>query len=435
MTEPDRSGRDEGAPDALGSLLSLARLAAGADYVLAVLIGPDGVAVPVAAEPLTQPPAFLWPARPAGALLPSAPQPPARFGLPASVALATGRIARSALLADLPRTAGDPAALVLLWHVEAPEWTAGRAEAFDLICQAAGEALAARGHAMRQMEARFHDLFESVPLGIVVIDSSGRAPQLNERAAALLGLGSGLVDPASLAAAMRALRERCVNAADLADRYHALGADIDYAATLLWQLDDRVLQVDSHPVLGDGRSGRIWLFHDVTAQQRVEGELRRLASQDPLTGLANRRSFDVAAQEAFEDGGPIALLMIDIDFFKTINDQHGHAVGDAVLAKVAGRLGGVLREKDHIARIGGEEFACLLPQADPETVAAIAERLRATIALAPVVIGVKAVEVRVSIGTATRLASDRSFAALFARADSALYAAKRAGRDRVAAAP
>ncbi len=433
MAESEGFGRAAARRDGLASLLRLGRLGAGADHVIAVSIGSDGVAIPVAADPGFVPPGFLWPSTTAG---PSAsPSSPAHLGLPPSVTLATGQPARAALVALPPRVAGDAAALILLWHAERPDWTAERAEAFELVSAAAGEALAARSLLMRQVEARFHDLFESVPLGIVVIDGSGRAPQVNERAAALLGLASGIVDAARLADAMRRLRERCSNAAELAANYRAFGTELDYAATLLWQLGDRVLQVDSHPVLGDGRSGRIWLFHDVTAQQTIEADLRRLAGQDPLTGLANRRSFEAAAEQAFVQGDPMALVMIDIDFFKRINDEHGHAVGDTVLAQVAARLGGALRERDHVARIGGEEFACLLPGTEPEVVAAIAERLRATIELAPVVTGIRAIDVRISLGVASRAPSDRSFSALYARADSALYAAKRLGRNRVAMAP
>jgi diguanylate cyclase (GGDEF)-like protein len=211
--------------------------------------------------------------------------------------------------------------------------------------------------------------------------------------------------------------------------------NVDYAVTVLWDLGNRQLEVDTHPILGDGRNGRIWLFNDVTAQRRLEQELRRLASTDPLTGLSNRRQFAEAGgamlRQTRSDALALSVLMLDIDHFKSINDRYGHPAGDEVLQATAQRCRAELREQDLMARLGGEEFAVILPATDAAEAAGIAERLRAAIAAAPVPAEEHRIEVRVSIGGTSRRAEDKTLDELLGRADQALYTAKRTGRDRV----
>ncbi|WP_242346262.1 diguanylate cyclase [Anaeromyxobacter terrae] len=163
--------------------------------------------------------------------------------------------------------------------------------------------------------------------------------------------------------------------------------------------------------------------------------LAALGRRDPLTGLANRRAFEEAlagaVARAVRDGAALALAALDVDHFKRVNDAHGHAAGDAVLAAVAARATEALRAGDLLARIGGEEFAALLPGATLAAAAEVAERIRARISAAPVEAGAERVAVTVSAGVAA-LAPGEDGATLLARADERLYAAKRAGRDRVA---
>jgi len=163
--------------------------------------------------------------------------------------------------------------------------------------------------------------------------------------------------------------------------------------------------------------------------------LAALARRDPLTGLANRRAFEEAlAREvarAARDGAPLAVIALDVDHFKRVNDAHGHAAGDAVLAEVAARAAQALRAGDLLARVGGEEFAALLPGASLEAAAEAAERVRARIVALPIAAGGAFLAVTLSAGLAA-LAQGEDGAALLARADERLYAAKRAGRDRVA---
>jgi diguanylate cyclase (GGDEF)-like protein len=165
--------------------------------------------------------------------------------------------------------------------------------------------------------------------------------------------------------------------------------------------------------------------------------LDALAATDPLTGLTNRRGFDARTAEAL-GAGPAALLALDLDRFKAINDGHGHAAGDAVLKGVAAVLSARIRQGDILARIGGEEFAALLPATDLAGALDLAERLRRAIPAEVAHPAGAGARVTVSIGVATVPpggdAAHRLVGAL-AAADAALYAAKRNGRDRVEASP
>lgn len=183
----------------------------------------------------------------------------------------------------------------------------------------------------------------------------------------------------------------------------------------------------------------VLILLDVTDQRRLEAELRRLAGQDALTGLANRRGFAAAAEPLFAasaaDGASLSLLMLDIDRFKAINDRHGHQAGDSVLAEVAARIRACLRAEDVAARLGGEEFAIALPGLKQPAAMAVAERIRRAVAAAPVETAAGPVPVTASLGVAQRTAADDGLQALLQRTDRALYAAKAAGRNRSLAAP
>jgi diguanylate cyclase (GGDEF)-like protein len=156
---------------------------------------------------------------------------------------------------------------------------------------------------------------------------------------------------------------------------------------------------------------------------RVLGELARtveLSTTDALTGIANRRAWDQALGLALESGEPVCVAFIDLDNFKRYNDTYGHPAGDALLSAAAGAWAGALRGHDLVARYGGEEFAVLLPECRLASARVVAERLRAVVPD-----GATA-----SIGLAEWDGSE-DVTALIARADAALYEAKRAGRDRV----
>jgi diguanylate cyclase (GGDEF)-like protein len=192
----------------------------------------------------------------------------------------------------------------------------------------------------------------------------------------------------------------------------------------------QLLEQSGHPLPDLATAGKAaWL-------QAVIDGLCQLSSRDPLTGLANRRQFELTLASEVDRvaraGEPALVLMIDIDHFKKVNDAHGHPAGDGVLKAVAHALHDCIRPMDTVARFGGEEFAMILPNCAPSFGHAVAERIRKRvqalkIAIAP---GVD-VSVTVSIGGAFAPQWVRSSALLWVeRADQQLYRAKSEGRNR-----
>ncbi len=167
-------------------------------------------------------------------------------------------------------------------------------------------------------------------------------------------------------------------------------------------------------------------------------ELQQLATRDALTGVLNRRGILDQLDEQFSrshrDRGQMALILIDVDHFKEVNDRHGHAVGDAVLKEIAWRIDRDLRQYNHLGRIGGEEFLVVLGDADSDHGVAIAERLRLLIEKRPVSCEGEDIPITISAGVVQALdpSAAGDFETLVAIADQALYEAKNAGRNRVA---
>jgi diguanylate cyclase (GGDEF)-like protein len=175
----------------------------------------------------------------------------------------------------------------------------------------------------------------------------------------------------------------------------------------------------------------------LTAQQenlRLSAALAELAASDSLTGLRNRRSFFELADHEWlrsaRSGAPLTAVMVDIDSFKSINDTHSHAAGDEVLVAVASRCRQALRSIDVLGRYGGDELVALLPDSAAVDAVAIAERLRAAVAVTPVPTDFGPVDARVSVGVATTGDGSTSLRALLSQADAALYAAKAGGRNQ-----
>ncbi len=170
------------------------------------------------------------------------------------------------------------------------------------------------------------------------------------------------------------------------------------------------------------------IARDITERTFMEDQLRHQALHDSLTGLPNRFLFDdrlhAGVHSARRSGEPVALLMVDFDRFKSVNDTYGHAAGDALLRIKASRISAMLRESDTVARLGGDEFACILPSTNSTGALLVARKLIETV-VEPVSVGGRVFEVGASVGISIYpdIASDATL--LQDQADRAMYSAKR----------
>ncbi len=173
------------------------------------------------------------------------------------------------------------------------------------------------------------------------------------------------------------------------------------------------------------------------AFERLNDQLAKVAARDPLTGVLNRKGLADALERHFATRGhaAITVLMLDIDHFKRVNDNHGHAAGDAVLCEVGRRVQAQLRGSDYVARVGGEEFLVACPGLDARAAVQLGERIRAGIGAEPVALsppgrGIQ-LNITACVGLAVGAVDATAFAKAWQLADAALYQAKSAGRDRV----
>ncbi len=180
-------------------------------------------------------------------------------------------------------------------------------------------------------------------------------------------------------------------------------------------------------------SGLFLIVQDVTELATYEQKLVEMNTKDALTGIYNRRYLESRLQEEFErhrrHSHPLSLIMIDIDFFKKVNDNYGHQCGDVVLQAVAEKTAAVIRKTDFVARYGGEEFCCLLPETAVDAAEIIAENIRTHIEQIENIFEGNCIKVTISLGI-SGLAAEDSPETLLKRADDALYQAKHSGRNR-----
>ena len=272
-------------------------------------------------------------------------------------------------------------------------------------------------------------VFEGLSQGLMVLDRRLRVVRCNADFRAVAGLpeDEALVGQHATRMLVEHARNGCLLAAGVRTllrwRRQRGDADGDEAVTL--PLDDgRVMTLSIREVVGPGW---VLVLEDVTAASRSEAVAHRLALHDPLTDLPNRRHLLECLNRAI-GRGPVALLCLDLDRFKPVNDTLGHPVGDALLRIVAGRMGSAVRAGDTVARMGGDEFAVLIEGADaPEAAEGLAKRLVDLIGR-PYIVEGHMIDIGVSVGVALATDGTDDPDALLKHADLALYEAKRQGR-------
>lgn len=208
---------------------------------------------------------------------------------------------------------------------------------------------------------------------------------------------------------------------------------------LHYKHDGEEFWIDTNVVPLRDAHGRVSHFatigRDLTATKQLQEELRLMANTDPLTGLLNRRRFLEQAETEFlrsqRHGHELAAVLLDIDHFKTINDTHGHFVGDQALIAMSCATDNLLRGTDILGRWGGEEFVILMPETPLSGAAILAERLRKLLAQLAVDTAAGTLRFTVSAGVAARSRLDAGITDILQRADTALYAAKQHGRNRI----
>jgi diguanylate cyclase (GGDEF)-like protein/PAS domain S-box-containing protein len=287
-----------------------------------------------------------------------------------------------------------------------------------------------------ESELRLRTITDNMPALITYIDRDEKITFANATSREWLGLdplqllGRHLQDVAG--------REVYLSRRPMLARALA-GERVEFEARTQRKGFERITQVIYVPdVRADGLTHGIFsLALDITALKLVEHKLIELARLDTLTGLPNRLAFNEYLPDAVLrgrlTGNAMALMFLDIDHFKTINDTFGHAVGDAVLVEYARRLMASVRGTDKVARLAGDEFVLVLENlSGTQAAATVAEKIVERVGKAPFVIEGQTIAVTTSIGIAFHRAADSSASAeeLLARADAALYNAKAAGRNR-----
>jgi diguanylate cyclase (GGDEF)-like protein/PAS domain S-box-containing protein len=297
--------------------------------------------------------------------------------------------------------------------------------------------------ALAESEAKYRELVQNARSIILRFDTSGTVTFFNEYAQSFFGYTEEEILGRNLLDAIIPVRD-------------SAGTDLSKMVNGLVTNPDLYPSNENENLCRDGT--RVWISwtnrglydqegrlteilsvgNDITRLKKAEDKLRELATTDSLTGLFNRRSFFESGKIEVERSGryasPLSLMMLDLDHFKEVNDTYGHETGDQVLQMLADVMRNTLRQVDIIGRIGGEEFAVLLPGTTRAEARISAERLRARVEESGLEKGQQAVKFTVSIGLAEASKECRDLPSLLKRADEALYAAKDQGRNRVVTA-
>ena len=284
--------------------------------------------------------------------------------------------------------------------------------------------------------AELQATLEATADGILVTDLSGRLRAFNRRFAEIWGMPPDLLAGRDDAAIQAWMHRSVLDAEAYERRLQALRhATLISASDRLELHGGQVLDRVTRPLFFAGRpQGRVFSFRDLTERLAAEERLEAMALHDPLTGLPNRRRLaervDDAASAARRDGGAFALLVVDLDRFRQINDSLGHDTGDRVLLDVAQRIQGCLRQDDLLTRLGGDQFAVLLRPADAAAAEATARRVLNVVAQPCNVDGAQ-FTLTCSIGVALAPSHGSSLDDLARHAEAAMRAVKSAGRANV----
>lgn len=307
-------------------------------------------------------------------------------------------------------------------------------------CWAAAEEQVNLMFALKESEKKLQALVDSALDAVVMIDSEGTITDWNRQACTIFGWTREEVIGRAIHTTIIPLRHR---AAHLQGLRHFMASGTGPWVGKMVEThglhrngDEFPVELTVTPLLSAGKLEFSAFIRDITERERVAAELRAMATTDFLTGLANRRHFiarmaDELARMRRHDSLDAAVLMLDLDHFKRINDTHGHATGDALLKHFAALVESELRKIDTAGRVGGEEFAIILPGATPDEARVLAERLRTKVENHPLTRDGQAIGVSVSIGITAMKTSDSSPDTALIRADQALYRAKANGRNRV----
>jgi len=285
--------------------------------------------------------------------------------------------------------------------------------------------------ALRESEERFRSLVELAP-DLILVHIEGIIAFMNPYGAKLLGYDDPqellgvhvlqLVDAGSIEVVTERMRTT------VHDRKPAEPAEVCFIRKDGTRVD---LQIAATPLMYHGRPAVQAVAHDITERKRAEDTIRKMAYYDMLTGLPNRALFDdrlaVVITNAERDNETFAVMFMDMNDFKLVNDNLGHAVGDQLLAEVAQRLQTVVRRSDTVARLGGDEFTVLLPRVTSRKAAAMVARKMTQALEDPVITDKGAVPIDISIGIAFYPTDGRSFSELMYAADMAMYASKNEG--------
>jgi diguanylate cyclase (GGDEF)-like protein/PAS domain S-box-containing protein len=291
--------------------------------------------------------------------------------------------------------------------------------------------------ALRDGENLLRSTLESTADGILVVDADGRVAHLNQRFAQMWRISPEVLATRDDDKLLQFVLDQVDNAdmflAKVQELYQTPAESLDSVQFK----DGRVFERYSRPLMRDGQvGGRVWSFRDVSDRKRFEAQLLDLANHDPLTGLFNRRRFNEEVEQQLVAGRRYgmsgALLFLDLDQFKDVNDSRGHRAGDELLVGLANLLRGRLRDSDIVARLGGDEFAVLLPFTEREEAESVANDLLKAIRAETFVVSGSPLTITASIGAACFPEDGSTAGEILSRADLAMYQAKEQGRNRVA---